>query len=272
MWGTATCRGPELPKTPVGEAEQGQGPRKPGSDSGVFIQLPRGRERPRGRRVSGLSSTMMTELEIAPRVVQCGSQPLGERFPNPAKPVRKDHPFLGNFPDSRSHPESPGDGALLPLTTHPHPNWFPHKSLFQGFIYYFFGCSGWGAPPCFFLGITQRLTKIVCFIGKTILEQLLRAGGPGLSPAEMSQHQGMPNFPLHQQPKSFPTGPEPHPGWWKGPARAFPVPAAVGLRAPSPQAAAPSARLPFHNAGLGFYSEFQTMKVCLRSVPGLPMV
>lgn len=81
---------------------------------------------------------MMTELEIAPRVVQRGSQPLGERFPNPAKPVRKDHPFLGNFPDSRSHPESPGDGALLPLTTHPHPNWFPHKSLFQGFIYYFF--------------------------------------------------------------------------------------------------------------------------------------
>lgn len=146
------------------------------------------------------------------------------------------------------------------------------RDLFILFFFFFLRCSGWCAPPCFFLGITQRLTKLVCFIGKTFPEQLLRAGGRGRSPAEMPQHQGMPNFPLHQQPKSFPTGPEPHPGWWKGPARAFPVPAAVGLRAPSPRAAAPSARLPFHNAGLGFYYEFQTMKVCLRSVPGLPMV
>lgn len=149
---------------------------------------------------------------------------------------------------------------------------FPTNPSSRDLFIIFFRVLRMGCTTLFFLGITQRLTKIVCFIGKTILEQLLRAGGPGLSPAEMSQHQGMPNFPLHQQPKSFPTGPEPHPGWWKGPARAFPVPAAVGLRAPSPQAAAPSARLPFHNAGLGFYSEFQTMKVCLRSVPGLPMV
>lgn len=74
----------------------------------------------------------MTVVAIAPRVVQRGSPPLAQRLPKPVKPVGKDHPLLGNFPDSRSHPKSPGDGSLLPLTTHRHPNWFPHRSLLHG--------------------------------------------------------------------------------------------------------------------------------------------